>query len=30
VQILARRVFYRTGPALKAVKVRREVRIEVL
>jgi hypothetical protein len=30
VQILARRVFYRTGPALKAVKIRREVRIEVL
>ena len=30
VQILARRVFYRTGPALKAMEIGREVRIEVL
>ena len=30
VQIPARCVFYRTSPALKAMEIRREVRIEVL
>lgn len=30
VQILARRVFDRTGPALKAMEIGREVRIEML
>jgi hypothetical protein len=30
VQLLACRVFYRTGPALKAMEIGREVRIEVL